>query len=179
MRNRSMALSLALLATFALVSVAAAGGWAQVTAADPPAGEETTIELNVLQHGVTPVGWPGLTVIARDAASGAVVRAEAQATGPEGSYVVKITFPSAGEWTLSYESTDLQMAGSTPIRIAPPVVAAPGGGTPATEQAPVTQAFDVLPLVFALLAIVAVVAIGGLALRGRGTSADGRVSAGT
>ena len=179
MRHRSLAPLLAVLAMFALSSVAFAGGWAQVTAkavpVDPPAGEETTIQLNVLQHGVTPVSWPGLTVIAREATSGTVVRAVAQATGPEGSYVAKITFPTAGQWTLSYESADLVMEGSTPIRIVAPVAAAPGS-TP--TQAPATQALDVLPLVFAVLAVVALLAIGsGLVLRGRGASAGSGASA--
>jgi hypothetical protein len=179
MRHRLFAPLLAVLAVLALGSVAFAGGWAQVTAkavpVDPPAGEETTIELNVLQHGVTPVSWPRLTVIARDSVSGAVVRAEAQATGPEGSYVARITFPSAGQWTLSYESDDLVMEGRTPIRITAPVAAAPGS-TPA--EAPANPGFDVLPLVFAALAVVALLAIGsGLALRGRGASAGSGASA--
>ena len=167
MRHRTIAAVLAVLALLSIASVAAAGGWAQVTAkdmpADPPAGAETTIGLSMLQHGVTPVSWPRLTVIATNAASGAVVRAEAQATGPEGSYVVKITFPSAGQWSLTYESGDLDMEGSTPIRIAAPVAATPGA----------TQAFDVLPLLFAALAAVALLAIGsGLILRGRGAPAE-------
>ena len=179
MRHRSIAPFMAVLAVLALASVAVAGGWAQVTAknvpADPPAGQETTIELNMLQHGMTPVSWPRLTVVATDAASGAVVRTEAQATGPEGSYVAKITFPSAGQWTLSYESVDLVMEGSTPIRIAAPVAAAPGS---APTEAQAGKAFDVLPLVFAALAAVALLAIGsGLVLRGRGTAAGSGVSA--
>jgi hypothetical protein len=179
MRHRSIASLLAVLALLALASVAVAGGWAQVTAksvpTDPPAGGETTIELNMLQHGRTPVSWPRLTVVATDAASGAVVRVEATATGPEGSYVAKITFPSAGQWTLTYESADLVMEGSTPIRIAAPVAAAPGS-TPV--EAPATQASNVLPLVFAALAVVALLAIGGgLVLRGRGASAGPGVSA--
>lgn len=179
MRHRSIAPLLALLAMFALTSVAASGGWAQVTATsvpvDPPAGEETTIELKVLQHGVTPVSWPRLTVVATEAASGAVVRAEAQASGPEGSYVAKMTFPTAGQWALSYESDDLVMEGTTPIRAAAPVAAAPGS-TPA--EAPASQAFDLLPVLFAALALVGLLAIGGgLVLRGRGAAAGSGISA--
>ena len=177
MRPRSLALPMALLAASVLASVAVAGGWAQVTAknvaVDPPAGEAATIGLSVLQHGVTPVSWPRLTVVATDTASGAVVRAEATASGPEGSYSVKIVFPNAGEWRLTFESADLVMEGSAPIRIAPPVTAAPGTGTP------VAQAFDVMPLVLALLAVVVVAGVAGLALRGRGASADAPVSART
>jgi hypothetical protein len=183
MRHRSIALPLAALASLALASVAVAGGWAQVTAknvpVDPPAGAETTIEVDVLQHGVTPVSWPGLTVIATDATSGTVVRAEAQATGSAGSYVATIVFPSAGEWSLTFASTDLEMEGSVAMHVAPPVGAAPAGaGTPG-ESAPVTPASDVLPLVLVLLVAAVILAIGGLALRSRGGSAGSRVSAGT
>lgn len=179
MRHRSIALSLALLATFAVASVAASGGWAQVSATnvpvDPPAGEETTIGLNVLQHGVTPVSWPGLTVVATDATSGVVIRAAATASGPEGSYIATLVFPSAGEWTLTFESTSLIMEGTAAMHVAAAVAAAP-----ATGSAPATSpAFDVLPLLLALLAGLAALAIGGVLLRNRGAAADARVSART
>ena len=175
MRHRSIALSLALLATFAVASVAASGGWAQVSATnvpvDPPAGEETTIGLNVLQHGVTPVSWPGLTVVATDATSGAVIRAAATASGPEGSYVATLVFPSAGEWTLTFESTNLIMEGTAAMHVA----AAPAA--PATGAAPAAAAaIDVLPLLLALLAGFAALAIGVVVLRNRGAAAGGSVS---
>lgn len=172
MRHRSIALSLATLAVFVISSVAVAGGWAQVTAinvpVDPPPGEETTIQLNVLQHGVTPVSWPGLTVIATDATSGAVVAAVAKASGPQGSYTATLVFPSAGDWTLTFQSSDLSMEGSAAMHVATPVVAAPATGTAA--------AFDAMPLLLALLAVMAILAIGGLALRNRGAAAGTRVS---
>jgi hypothetical protein len=175
MRHRSIALPLAVLASFAIASVVVAGGWAQVTATnvpvDPPVGEEATIEMDVLQHGITPVSWPGLTVIATDAASGTVVRADARAVGAAGSYVATIVFPSAGDWTLTFTSTDLVMEGSVSMRVAPPVAAAPGGaGTPAA---------DVLPLLLALLAAAVILVIGGAALQRRGGSAGARLSART
>lgn len=177
MRRRSIALPLAMLALFAVASVALAGGWAQVTAknvpVDPPAGEETTIQIRVLQHGETPVSWPRLTVVATDAASGAVIRAVAVATGPEGSYEATLLFPTAGEWTLTYESVDLVMQGSATVRIAN--VAAPGAAAPV--EAPAARAMDVLPQLIAVLAIFAVLAVGVLALRGRGTPADSPASA--
>jgi hypothetical protein len=177
MRHRSIALPLAVLAMFVATSVAVAGGWAQVKAenipVDPPAGEATTINLNVLQHGVTPVSWPGLTVVATDATSGAVVRVAATASGPTGSYVARIVFPSAGQWTLAYDSADLDMEGKTTMRVAPPLAAAGGAGAPAA------QALDVLPLALALLAAFAVLAVAGLAVRRRGAPAGTRVSART
>jgi hypothetical protein len=170
---------MAVLGVLLVASVAVAGGWAQVSAeqppADPPVGEETTIELEVLQHGVTPVSWPGLTVVATDAASGTVVRAAAEAVGPEGSYVAKIVFPSAGDWTLTFESAELEMAGSLPIRVAP-IAAAPGVGTPAATG-PAGQGIGALLLALAALGAFAVLGAGALALRSRG--ARGAAPAGT
>ena len=184
MRRRSvlppMTALFAVMALLAAASTALAGGWATVTAqnvpVDPPAGEETTISFNMLQHGKTPVSWPKLNVLATDEVSGAVVAAKATASGPEGAYVVKITFPTAGDWTLSYSSPDLQMEGTASVSVAASV-AAPAVTTPAT-QATQAQAFDVMPVI-AVLAALVVLGVGWLAMRGRSTPADTRVSAGT
>ena len=54
--------------------------------------------------------WPNLTVVATDTATGTVVRTEAQAQGPVGTYVATIVFPTAGDWTLTFESTELEMS---------------------------------------------------------------------
>jgi len=175
MRQPLIALPLAALASLALASVAVAGGWAQVTVTDvptdPPAGGGTPIELRVLQHGVTPVSWPTLTVVATDATSDAVVRTEAEATGPEGSYVATIVFPSAGEWTLTFESAELEMAGSVAISVAPLIAAVQPGAT-----APAPSAFDATPLLLVIVAAAIALAIAGLALRSRGVEGDRRVS---
>jgi hypothetical protein len=184
MRHRSIALPLAVLASLVLASVAAAGGWAQVSAknmpVDPPAGEPTTIELAVSQHGVTAVSWPDLTVIATNEASGDVIRVAAEAKGPVGAYIATIVFPSEGQWVLTFDSTDLEMAGWAPIQIAPTVAAAPAGagaGTPnqATAAAPLaTEVMAVLLVLFVLVVGAGLVALG---VRNRGGSADAPVSA--
>jgi len=180
MRKQLLGIPVAVLALFAATSVALAGGWATVSAqnvpVDPPAGEEISITLKMLQHGKTPVSWPGLTVIATDKASGAVVAAQATASGPEGTYVVKLSLPTAGNWVLSYSSPDLMMEGTAAVRVAA-AVAAPANAntTPATQA---TQATDVMLPLLAVLAIFAVLA-GGVLLVRRGTAAGTRVSAGT
>ena len=180
MRHRLAALPLALLsliASLALASVALAGGWAFVAAqnapVDPPAGEETTIELLMLQHGVTPVSWPGLTVIATEASSGAEVRVEAVAKGEKGAYEATFVFPTAGQWTLSFASNDLVMEGSVPLTVAP---AAAVVGQGAASSA--TAAFDVMPLLLVLIAGVVTLVILGQVLHGRGAIANPKVSAG-
>ena len=174
MRHRFVAPLLAAIASLALASVALAGGWAQVTVkdapVDPPAGGETTINLDVLQHGVTPVSWPGLTVVGTDATSGAVVRAEAHAKGPEGSYVATIVFPTAGEWTLTFDSAELDMQGSVALSVAPAVAAAG-----LNAAAPAASTFDAMPLLLLLVAATVALAIAGLVVR-NGRAGATRVS---
>ena len=176
MRHRFLVVALTALASVFLASVAVAGGWAQVAVtdvpADPPAGEGTTIDLTVLQHGAAPVSWPSLTVIATDAITGTVVRTEAEATGPVGSYVATIAFPTPGQWTLTFESTDLDMQGSVDLSVAPAIVPAPAAvAAPAAEP-------DAMPLMLMLLAATGALAVGGMLLRMRNTSGRARASAG-
>lgn len=171
MRHRSIAIPAgavtASLAMLLAATAALAGGWAQVTATnvpvDPPAGEETTISLTMLQHGQTPVSWPRLTVIAVEKTSGAVVTAEATPSGTTGSYVAKLTFPKEGQWTLSYLSQDLIMEGSATVRVTP-LVAAPPAATPATDTAAV-----LLPLA-AVIGIFVVLIAGVVILSRRGAA---------
>ena len=172
MLRRFIAFPLAALASLALASVAMAGGWAQVTVkdtpVDPPAGGGTPIEMSVLQHGVTPVSWPHLSVIATDEASGAMFKTDAQAKGPEGTYVATIVFPKAGDWTLSFDSPELEMSGTAAINVipavvaapvvqAPPVVAAPqpGAATPATPALDPVALLGVLILASLMVAFAA------------------------
>jgi hypothetical protein len=180
MRHRIAAPLICLLAILATASAVAAGGWALVMAkalpVDPVSGTETTIELRMLQHGMTPVSWPRLTVIATDATSGAVVQTTAEPAGPEGSYVATLVFPSAGDWKLTFHSMDLEMQGSVSMHVVP--VAAPGAGTPA-EAAPVADPPQLAPLALALGVILAVLALGWAAIRSRGARADTQVSTGT
>lgn len=185
MRHRSIALPAAtltaVLGLLLAATAALAGGWAQVTAknvpVDPPAGQETTISLSMLQHGQTPVSWPRLTVIATEKGSGKVVSAQATASGPEGTYVAKLTFPTEGAWTLSFTSQDLIMEGSATVNVAPPV-AAPAA--PATgNQAPAAKAFDPMLPLLAVLGVFAVLVVGVLVVRGRATPAGTQVSART
>jgi hypothetical protein len=166
MLRRLLPLPLAALAVLTLAATALAGGWAQVTVpnppADPPAGEATTIELNVLQHGVTAVSWPRITVIATNEATEEVTAAQAKASGPEGRYTATLTFPSEGEWTLSFVSPELQMDGTATLSVLPPIVPAVA---PVTTAMP---AFDVLPLVaLAILALFVVIAVAAVVMRNR------------
>ncbi len=188
MRRRRPSLLLVPFALAILVgagaTAVAAGGMAVITVtdapADPPAGEATTIGFTVMQHGVTAVSWPRITVVATDAATGTVVRAEARAEGPTGSYVATLTFPAAGAWTLTFDSTDFMMEGSTVLRVAPAVDAPPAAVPPAEPVmvAEVAPPADSTPALIALLVGLLMLAT-GLGLRSRRDRARTPVTART
>ena len=123
MHRNWLAIPSALLLVTLAVGGVVAGGWAEVTVTDPPAEPEagggTAIGFQVMQHGETAVSWPRLTVVSTDGASGETIRVEATAEGAVGHYVAIVTFPAEGEWTLSYESQDLIMSGTSTIRVGP------------------------------------------------------------
>lgn len=137
MRTRLvLATPAALVALLALASTVLAGGWATVTATESStvvtAGEATTVELTVRQHGQTPVGWPRLTVVATNAETREVVRSEARSvSAATGLYSATLVFPTAGTWTLAYESPDLAMEGSSTVAVDAGLAAA-GSTAPAT-----------------------------------------------
>jgi hypothetical protein len=153
--RRLLALPLALAGSLALATAVLAGGWATVTMTDPPeaptAEGATVIGLTVLQHGVTPVSWPAITVVARDAASGATVSGDAVASGPAGHYTVSLTFPAAGDWSLTYVSEDLVMEGSATFAVGDPVLVA--GSSAATADAVPVISLSALVALFLVLAV--------------------------
>ncbi|MBA2570942.1 MAG: hypothetical protein H0V04_07180 [Chloroflexi bacterium] len=129
---------LATVAVLMLTTTAFAGGSATATIADVPpdpgAGEEQVIGIEVRQHGVTPISWEQVTFIARNAETGEVVAADATPEGPTGHYVARVTFPSAGEWSYTFQLRDLVLEPQAyaPIRVGPSAaVAAPQAPTTA------------------------------------------------
>lgn len=158
MRRRLGSSIVTMLAVLVFAGGAQAGGWARVTVtglpADPAAGEVTAIELDVLQHGQTPVSWPTLTVVATDG-SGAVVRAGATPHGPVGSYVATIVFPAAGAWRLSFESTDLIMEGTAAVDVMPAIASASAVGRPSPVELPAVGLVAALAIAAGLAAAVA------------------------
>jgi hypothetical protein len=90
-----------LLVALAAPATAYGGGWATVELDGQPtgirAGEPWRAELLVKQHGVTPVD--GLTPRVRIKNGEGVVRTfRARPAGRAGTYVVSVTYPSAGTW---------------------------------------------------------------------------------
>ena len=168
MRRRTLAIPIATIAALLLAVGTVAGGWATVALVDPPvdppAGSGTLVELDVLQHGETPVSWVSLTVVATNDASGDSFTTPARAEGPTGRYAATITFPTEGRWTLSFESPDLIMDGTATVQVAAAVAAAPIAAEPSTSA---VAGLDPAALAVVAVIIVAVVAAGAIAMRGR------------
>src|SRR5688572_23453128 len=105
-RLSATAAIVALATSLVLAPPAAAGGAATVSvvgpATAPVAGVPWPLELEVLQHGVTPIDWERVSLVARDLASGLVTSANGRADGKVGRYVADVVFPEAGEWTLEF-----------------------------------------------------------------------------
>ena len=98
------AATISLAASLLLTMPAAAGGWATITVVGPSsapvAGTAWPLELEVLQHGVTPIAWEQVSVVGRNPASGLVVAANARASDTVGRYMAAVVFPGAGDWTV-------------------------------------------------------------------------------
>ena len=136
---RILAIPLAIAASLIIAVGAAAGGWATVkldaSSPTPGAGDPTEIGLTVLQHGKTPIDWIGLTVVATNAVTGEAVVATAHPKGPIGHYVATLTFPGAGDWSLSYQSQDLVMEGTATLTVTDAAIAPASTATAAGPAA--------------------------------------------
>jgi YtkA-like len=104
---KRLLIPLALLALAAPAS-AFAGGWATAGLAPPDggvgAGDTWNAEVNILQHGETPLSGVNPTVTIRNATTGEAKTFAAKPTDEAGVYVAKVVFPSEGKW--SYEVYD-------------------------------------------------------------------------
>lgn len=121
MLRRIMWSTLATLATLILAMPAFAGGWAVVTLDTLPtgvqAGQTISLGFMVRQHGDKPVdvhAWNGgemPTFFASNTDTGEKIQAAARKEGHLGHYLVNVTFPSTGSWTM--EIVPAPFAGTT------------------------------------------------------------------
>jgi hypothetical protein len=115
------AATVALAASLASAPPAVAGGWATVLvvgpASAPVAGTPWPLELEILQHGVTPIDFEQVSLIARHPASGMVAAANGRAGDAVGRYVMDVVFPDAGEWTLEFGLSQLAVSQENPNTI--------------------------------------------------------------
>jgi YtkA-like len=142
-----MALRIALLAVIAAAlavpTAATAGGWATVGFDPPPEGlapgETWQVEMEVLQHGVTPLDGVHPSVIVRSPDGSARESFPARATGKPGVYRAEVVFESAGTWKLVVDD------GFTARHSFPSVQVGNGGKKAATQQVAAINAAAATP----------------------------------
>src|SRR5881628_1805564 len=102
--NRRVPFMLPFVAVFALVTAAYAGGWAIITVNHVPdyavAGQPLTLTFSVRQHGKTLLSALHPTV-QTTTAGGRTIKVSATRTAAPGEYSARLTFPQAGEWTIT------------------------------------------------------------------------------
>jgi hypothetical protein len=169
MRGRLIA-GLVAAAVVALPASAAAGGWAIVrvnsTPDGVPAGGTWVVNLEVLQHGLTPLQGVQPRVTVTERRTGASHTVSAKPTGRPGVYRARVVFPRAGEW--AYKVYDgFGQAHSYPV-----VHIGEGAVAGATPYAPLELPVDGPPWTAILAAIAAGLsaAAAAVALRRRMTS---------
>jgi hypothetical protein len=120
---------LLVLAVAAVASPAAtAGGWANVGLSSLPAGtppgDKWSVDMTVLQHGVTPVEGiaPVLTITNGDGDSRSFTGTP---TGKPGVYHADVVFPSAGTWSYTVWDDFSRTHTYKPVEIG-----SPGGSFP-------------------------------------------------
>ena len=148
---RSVRTLIPMLVLVALVVPAAAhaGGWATVGVDQPvglSAGEPWRAELMVKQHGVTPLD--GLTPSVRiENDAGDIRTFTARPAGKPGTYIVDVTYPSAGTWrTRIFDGfTDAVPHRLPPIEVAPAGEAVPVTAPPAERVVAAAPSGDGFP----------------------------------
>lgn len=99
-------LLIAVAATLAAAAPAAAGGWANVQLSQlppetPVSGQKWTVDLDIKQHGVTPLVGAKPAVLLRGA-DGATHRFAGRPTAKPGVYRATVVFP-AGRWQMDVD----------------------------------------------------------------------------
>jgi hypothetical protein len=116
---RTTAAALAIIGLLALPAGALGGGWATIQLSSTPdglrAGATWDVELDVLQHGRTPLSdvRPTVTIT-----SGSLSRTfTARPTGKPGTYRASVTFPRAGTWRYVVDDDFSARHGYPPVQI--------------------------------------------------------------
>jgi hypothetical protein len=153
----------------AYAAAAIAGGWATVSMSSHPSnaepGKPWTVELTVLQHGVTPLAGVEPVFTIRDAKTGAERNFAAKPTAKEGVYQATVVFPTSGRWAYEIEDGFSQVHTYAPITIGTDGAAAADEATPPpTAPAPTTDdGGGWLPLLLLLSAVGVAILLGAAA----------------
>ena len=107
MRARWIAALVAVAGLLGLPATAAAGGWATVSLSSTPdglgPGQPWVVELEILQHGRTPLDGVEPSIVLTNGATGKTEYVAAKPTGRPGTYEVRAVFPDAGRWTYAVD----------------------------------------------------------------------------
>jgi hypothetical protein len=118
-------------ALFLVPAAAQAGGWATVGLSSLPdgmdAGEPWVVDLQVLQHGRTPMNDVQPRVLLTGP-GGARQAFPAHPTGEPGMYRARVVFPTAGRWRFAIDDGFTQTHTYAPVRIGGEPAAARAGG---------------------------------------------------
>ncbi|MGH2985286.1 MAG: FixH family protein [Solirubrobacterales bacterium] len=133
------------IAALAVPAAALAGGWATVGLSSTPdglgPGESWVVELEVLQHGQTPLQGVEPAVTINEPGTRAERTFPAKPTERPGVYRAEVVFPGAGEWEYAIDD------GFTRTHPNPPVRIGRGGeaAAPAAPQRPASSTSDGAP----------------------------------
>ena len=91
----------------ALPAGALAGGWATVSLSSTPdglgPGDPWVVELEILQHGRTPLDGLEPSITLTEGATGKTRHVAAKPAGSPGTYEARAVFPAAGRWTYAVD----------------------------------------------------------------------------
>ena len=122
-----MRLFLAVVCLLVAAPAAQAGGFATVGLSSTPAEPEWTVDITVMQHGVTPLTDVTPHV---DIAAGATTRTfAARPTGTPGVYRADVVFPHGGRWTYQVRDGFTDISPHTFKAVTIPGGPAAGSGT--------------------------------------------------
>ncbi len=162
MRTHTTAALLAITGLLALPAGALAGGWATVGLSSTPdglaAGATWNVEIEVLQHGRTPLEDIHPTVAITAAGDATPRTFAAKPTKRPGVYSASVKFPRAGTWRYVIDD------GFTARHPYPPVQIGAGGGAAAAGGGPGDRAGDDGGLAFDRIGLAALAALGAAGL---------------
>ncbi len=146
MRTHTRAVALAITGLLALPASALAGGWATVGLSSTPdglaAGAPWNVDIEVLQHGRTPMVdlQPTVAIVSADRQTRRTFTT--RPTGKPGTYHAAVRFPRGGEWryviddgfTGRHPYPPVQIGGGGAAAVGADTVAGGGGGGVAFDR---------------------------------------------
>ncbi|HET9416203.1 MAG TPA: FixH family protein [Candidatus Limnocylindria bacterium] len=132
-RNRIIWALLAASLASLMAGAAVAGNYAEVGYTDgmdapPTAGEEREIRFSLMQHGVTPVDFGQVTLIAT--MPGAQPVTVAAASLGAGEWAATLTFPTAGDWQLRVTHSEFETPPAHAVSVAEAALSWPASAVP-------------------------------------------------